>query len=160
MIYTKETGLPKDFSIGLHSIVYDATSGFGDYDHLLEKYENTLFIFNDNIQDHNFFFPGTGNAVARKYNKFNPNKFTRSAGISTGYSTISGRFQCLDDTVLPFINHDLSEVNELLKTGNYKTVIYCSKIDGTFGTGLFHVDQTVLDYILSELQNMCNVFLK
>mmetsp|Transcript_29526 Transcript_29526/g.57945 ORF Transcript_29526/g.57945 Transcript_29526/m.57945 type:complete len:88 (+) Transcript_29526:71-334(+) len=55
----------------------------------------TLYIFNDNVDDHYSTRRGNGNAVIRSWNTYGARAFSRrvaSAGVSTGLSAQEGGF--------------------------------------------------------------------
>uniref|UniRef100_A0AB39JFJ5 Uncharacterized protein n=1 Tax=Florenciella sp. virus SA2 TaxID=3240092 RepID=A0AB39JFJ5_9VIRU len=92
----------------------------------------TLYIFNDNHNDHATQKDGSGNAVIRKYNKYGVNhhpankdrelsKYPASAGICTGdraggkgYETLDQVIKGKDFTVRDQIDSDVKEIRELL----------------------------------------------
>ena len=51
--------------------VYEGNGLYGDFEHMIKscKYENSLFIFNDNETSHKTCSKGRGNAIIRKYNR-------------------------------------------------------------------------------------------
>ena len=123
-----------------------------------EVYERTLYIFNDNEQDHKTSYSGGGSAVIRPFNKFNYG-YARSAGICTG--PIPARkipdlgYQELTEDVKKVIDRDINEIKELLHSGKYNTVAYSKDPDrDLIGTGKFIVNPDVLLYITTQLHQL------
>ena len=56
--------------------VYKGNGLYGDFEYMIKsgKYENSLFIFNDNEISHQTCDKGRGNAIIRKYNRFSSSK--------------------------------------------------------------------------------------
>ncbi len=91
-------------NIQIYGVVYTEKGKFGDFEWMVNNgyRDNTLYIFNDNTEDHNTNKKGSGNGVMRQYNKHrkinnnsidsddeNRNYSERplSAGLSTGIFT-------------------------------------------------------------------------
>lgn len=80
-------------------IIYCESNKYGDFTWMIRQleYQDSLFIFNDNIESKHSYTNGCGNASIREYNKYNPYiDIPRSAGIPTG-SLISRGFISLTD---------------------------------------------------------------
>ena len=135
----------------------------------------TLYIFNDNHNDHATAEAGNGNAVIRQYNRYSnsnrPNRsarklseFPASAGICTGGDGIG--YKTLDQvikgkyTVRDQINSDVKEIREILKrkysNGNkaYEYVQFSSDGNGGLGTSIFVVGDEVKRHILKEIKKL------
>ena len=128
----------------------------GDFNWMIQQneYSNILFIFNDNEEYHNTNCNGIGNAIIRKYNKYNL-KLTRprSAGIPTG--TLKDRgYQELNSHVITMINYAINEIKEIIKKYNYKKIYYSADKDGILGTGIFTVNKDVLHYITTKIKEL------
>lgn len=137
----------------------------GDFSWMIKQpeYQKTLFIFNDNTEDHTNYCRGGGNAVMRPFNKYNPEshedgEFPRSAGIPTGdrWGKNAGGFTELDDNVKKIINDSIDEIRELIQKYNYDKVIYSSekKPNDILGTGIFDVDKEVLEYVTEKIHEL------
>ena len=113
----------------------------------------TLYIFNDNDNHHYTTIKGKGNGQIRIYNREAQDK-PNSAGISTGKDV---GFKDLndDEEVKRIIHRDILEILDILSTGNYDKVKYSKESPDniTLGTGIFDVNDDVLEYI-TELINM------
>ena len=116
-----------------------------------DEYKDVLFIFNDNGEHHDTNRRGGGNAVIRKYNKFN-NKLDRprSAGIPTG-TLEDGSYQELNEHVKKQIELSINEIKEIIQIYGYKKIYYSAKKDGVLGTGLFSMNRDVLVYITEKI---------
>ena len=117
----------------------------------------TLYIFNDNENDHPTAVRGGGNAVIRPFNRHGYKEkgimYPRSAGISTG--DYRGGYQLLSRDVKEHIDECIKEIKSLLSTGNYDTIKYSSCDDrGSLGTGIFRVCEDVKEYIVDELKSL------
>ena len=126
---------------------------FGDFNFMikLEEYNDALFIFNDNIEEHTESKRGGGNAVIRPYNKYGVFKdYPRSAGIPTGSYKDKG-FKELNENNKKFIDSAFEEIYDLIKTHKYKRIFYSgSKDSDLIGTSIFDVDTEVLEYITNN----------
>lgn len=130
---------------------------YGDFNFMikLEQYNDSLFIFNDNIEEHCTGKRGAGNAVIRPFNKYGVfNEYPRSAGIPTGSYTDRG-FKELNDKSKKIIDLAFEEIHDLIKKHNYKRIFYSSEKDSDLvGTSLFEVDKEVLEYITDKIKNL------
>lgn len=134
--------------LNIYGIKYDGPSM--DSLKLLEQFPRSLFVFNDNYQDHYSCKRGAGNAVLRKFNKYSNLLIPRSVGIPTGnYRT---GYQSLKDCKEK-IDICFEEMKELLSTGNYDSVVYSINEfnDPLLGTGIFQVNFDVLKYITKQI---------
>ena len=136
----------------------------------MPKYNNTLFIFNDNDQDHLTGKKGANNAEIRIYNFYAPKKlpYPHSAGIPTGYSSGSnGGYTGLMDVdptnkngEVPYnsIIYAYVEILSLLYMfrNTFTQIIYSinnNKSD-LISTSIFVVDRGVLEFITYLLKNI------
>jgi hypothetical protein len=125
----------------------------GDFTYMMKKeeYNNSLFIFNDDINSVTKCHKGGGNACIRPYNKHNPNiNIPRSAGIPTG-SLQHGGFASLTEHVKKSIDKSIEEIKELVEIFKYDSIVYSAKKSGILGTGIFKVGKDVLQYITDEI---------
>jgi len=136
----------------------------------MPRYNNTLFIFNDNDQDHFTGKKGANNAEIRIYNFYAPKKlpYPHSAGIPTGYSSGSnGGYTGLMDVdptnkngEVPY-NSIIFAYVEILSlfyifTNTFTQIIYSinnNKSD-LISTSIFVVDRGVLEFITYLLKNI------
>ena len=123
----------------------------GDFLHMIQSgnHENSLFIFNDNEEEHFTYKRGRGNAVIRPYNCYSNSKIY-SAGISTGRKC-SGGYSVLDEETKKFIDLCVDEIKDLLKNGEYNTIYFSSNTNGFLGTSIFNVNIDVKMYITNEI---------
>jgi hypothetical protein len=150
------------------------------YKHMINDkiYKDALFIFNDNLEQFLNFEKGNvdgcnnggGNAEIRSYRCIsNENNKIRAAGIVPGTTTPYGGFMSLDeqiknDTVRKVIKRSMENIEKLLKTGDYSSVIY-SGVEGKdgFGFDLFKsgskiIGSDVENHIWNEFNNIIKEF--
>jgi len=146
-------------SIPLYGTIYSKPNQLGDFNWMCKqpKYNNTLFIFNDNEEYRDTCRTGKGNAIIRKYNKYNDKlKQPKSAGIPTG-TLAKGGYRQLDLHVIKVVEQAISEIKDLLDKYNYDAIIYSVASNGKLGTGLFNVSQEVIDHIDSKIKSLTNI---
>jgi len=138
--------------------IYKGREQEGDFYWMIkqDKYKDILFIFNDNEEYHYTNRRGAGNAVIRKYNKYN-NKLVRprSAGIPTG-TLEDGGYQELTEYVKKQVTEAIEEIKEIIRVYEYKKICYSAEKDGILGTGLFTVSKEVLIYITEKIKELQN----
>jgi hypothetical protein len=130
-------------------IKFEGYNKFGDFEYICHKkeYKDSLFIFNDNEEYHNTCNCGSGNAIMRKYNKYNTElKKPKSAGIHTG-TLVEGGYSELNDNIKLTINNAINEIKDLILKYNYDTIYYSIGKNNKLGTGIFEVHEDVIDYI-------------
>jgi hypothetical protein len=119
-----------------------------------ENYNNCLFIFNDNEEEHDTSNKGGGNAIIRPYNKYS-GKAIRSAGIPTGCRYTFGGYPELNKHVISEIDSAIEEIKQLLNTGNYTTVYYSiDKKDQLLGMSIFKIGEDVRKYITEKIESL------
>jgi hypothetical protein len=137
--------------------VYTGRGEDGDFlwMNLQEEHEDSLFIFNDNIEHHATARRGRGNAIMRRFNIHNPEGMKpKSAGIPTG-SMESGGFTELNELTRKHIDDSLEEIKHLIKTFDYKKIYYSAESpNGILGTNLFWVNEDVLVYITNKIKEL------
>ena len=119
--------------------------------------EDTLYIFNDNYQDHKTAIQGGGNAIIRTYNKYSNYRKVSSIGISTGFRP--GYPFTKDDKWKEIIDKEIEEIKELLKTGKYNKLVFSSTSTKTktgkflLGVDIFskNIDPDILTYIPEKI---------
>ncbi len=132
----------------------------GDFDWMIhqKEYNHILFIFNDNVEDHNTSYLGGGNAIIRQYNQYSDLMIPRSAGIPTG--NYMGGFKRLTENVQWYIDEAILEIKDIIEEYNYDTVMYSSlKTEDKnghmkLGSGIFNISDDVKEYIVKELYNL------
>jgi hypothetical protein len=136
--------------------IYEGRKKYGDYKWMIKQpeYDDILFIFNDNEECHDTNISGGGNAIIRKYNKYNTNlEKPRSAGIPTGTLSFGG-YDELSEYVKMQIDSSIEEIKEIIQIYNYKKICYSINKDNTFGTGIFTVDEDVKNYIVQKIKTL------
>lgn len=134
----------------------------GDFHHMIQSglYENALFIYNDNEEHYRrqSFYAGKGNAVIRKFNKYNPEYKDNpmSAGIPTGSFQNRG-YASSTPEVKQIIDDCIEDIRQIIRCHNKKVVYYSASEDHDFpllGTSLFKVGIDVRQYITDQLRNL------
>jgi hypothetical protein len=145
-------------NIEIYGTKYTGKNKIGDFEWMIKQptYANSLFIFNDNEEHHNTNIIGGGNAVIRSYNKYH--KFVdlnkpRSAGIPTG-TLKNGGYTFLTNIVQKTIDNSINEIMELIQTYKYDSIYYSVGLDNKLGTGIFNVNQDVINYIDTLIQSL------
>lgn len=143
------------FDIQIIGIKFSSRNQYGDFLWMCpqNKYANSLFIFNDNEEHHNTSFSGGGNASMRIFNKHSILNIPLSAGIPTG-TISSGGYDKFTPEVKKTIDNAFKEIIELIKIHNYSTIYFSSELDGKLGTGIFTVNQKVIEYITSRIYKL------
>lgn len=129
---------------------------YGDFEWMCnqELYSDSLFIFNDNEEYHETCKQGLGNAVIRKYNKYNKKLLKpRSAGIPTGTLKFKG-YNSLTPRVKKIIDSSINEIRDLLDKYEYDNIYYSVGTNGKLGMSLFVVAEDVIDYIDSQINKL------
>ncbi len=153
----------------IESSVFTEPGTTGDFMYMMDQpvYDDTLFIFNDNVEFHNSNVRGRGNAVVRPFNRYRDASFPklRSAGIPTGYMYGDRGFSALDVPTKTIIDAAVLEIQVILYKIHYDTVVYAGdkiktvaledgRVVPLLGTKLFVVDDAVLTYITREIWNL------
>lgn len=137
-------------------VVYRGADRYGDFEHMIHdpEYDDSLFIFNDNVQNHNSALRGRGNAIIRPYNRHGlSDDRPRSAGIPTGFSPTTGGFTALTPRVKRAIDSAFTEIKELIAQHRYRRIYLSANSDAMqsdhplLGTSIFQVNPAVLQYI-------------
>lgn len=137
---------------------------FGDFKFMCnqEVHNKSLFIFNDNEEDHETCIVGGGNAIIRKYNRYNRSLIKpKSAGIPTG-NYKNGGYKELTNDVIKVINSAIDEIKELINIYRYESIYFSIGSNRLIGTSIFNVDITVLEYInkmILSLSDKCIIYL-
>jgi hypothetical protein len=138
-------------------VVFNKRNEFGDFYWMIhqEEYSNCLFIFNDNIEHHFTNRLGFGNAIIRKFNKFNTDlEKPMSHGIPTGTLSYGG-FTELSNDVKVIIDESIKEINELLIKYKYDTIYFSKdKKEDKLGTSIFNVNEDVIQYITKKIYSL------
>jgi hypothetical protein len=128
---------------------------YGDFAWMIEseEYEDGLFLFNDNEEQHLSAVRGAGNAVIRPYNRLGSRSFVRSAGVITG-TLGKGGYTVLNDHAKEQIDACFAEIVTLLRSDKYRRIFYSADGDGTLGTSIFFVDPAVVNYITNKIRSL------
>ena len=135
---------------------------YGDFSAMINdsKYERSLFLFNDNVEDHETAIRGGGNAVIRPYNRYGKHAdYPRSAGIPSGFSRKSGGFASLTLRNRRIIDCAIDEIRELQETHGYDSIYFssdtsCVKGPPLIGTAIFRIGDDVRRYITDQIYSL------
>jgi hypothetical protein len=132
--------------------VFTGLNKEGDFNFMIKSgnYERTLFLFNDNTEEHFTNRKGGGNAIIRPFNRYSNGKIY-SAGIITGNRFNGGGFKTLNHDAKFHIDSCFLEIENLLRTGNYDNIYYSAELDGLIGTSIFVVSRDVREYITTKI---------
>ena len=140
-------------NIQIYGTQYTKKNMFGDFKWMCEQkeYEDSLFIFNDNEEYHNTNGYGIGNAIIRKYNKYNKTlSKPKSAGICTGTFKNKGYKELLEFNK-NIIDNNIDEIKKLLEKYKYKDIYYSVGKNNKLGTSIFKVGEDIIDYIDDQI---------
>lgn len=145
------------FDIEVIGVKFNQPNIFGDFSYMckLNECTDSLFIFNDNEEHHHTNNKGGGNAIMRFYNKYSILEIPISAGIPTG-TLKNGGYSKFNSRCKKQIDDSINEIIELIQKYNYKKIYYSSEFDGRIGTGIFNVNEKVLNYITFKIYNLTN----
>lgn len=135
--------------------VFTRQNQYGDFNWMIkqEEYDDSLFIYSDNIE---CFLSlsrkaGAGNAIIRPY-RFAPDGYPRSSPIVTG-SLANGGFSKLNDEAKNLIDQGINEIKDKIRKYKYKRVFYSAESpNGILGQRLFVIDDNVKKYITNQLR--------
>jgi hypothetical protein len=140
--------------------VYTGKNRQGDFSYMIDKMlkedrYDSLFVFNDNVEDHMTCIPGGGNAAIRVYNKFNKLRLPipLSSGIPTGRKG-QGGFMALNEIVIEEITLAISEIKKLMNLYKYKNLYFSVGEDGLIGSGIFQIADSVRQYITEQIYSL------
>jgi hypothetical protein len=139
--------------------VFTESGKDGDFEWMIkqDEYARSLFIFNDNETQFKAFHAnqtgglsaGGGNAVIRP---FQGGAHPRAAGIPTGDG---GGYQHLDAHVMGVIDEALEYIKNLLESGRYNEIVFCTDPTGqTIGSGIHDIAPAVKNYIFQGLMGI------
>ena len=119
-----------------------------------KHFENTLFLFNDNIEL--YFTPfKNGDDVIRGYNRHNLLAKTISAGIPIG-SLHDGPYTTLDYKTQEIINMAFRNIDKLIETYKYDKVCYFPDGDGGYHNNkIFMFNEEIKKYIMEKIDKIC-----
>jgi hypothetical protein len=128
----------------------------GDFNWMVQqtKYDDALFVFNDNEQqyivhrddptDADGCSEGAGNGVIRPWQCKSP---PRAAGVPTGPS-----YAKLTPHITKLIDEAVATVGKIAADQNCARIFYSADSHGHLGTGTFQVGDDVKAYILQKLK--------
>jgi predicted RNA methylase len=145
----------KSGNIKVIGTVFTKKGVYGDFEWQINsgKYENALFLFNDDENKNHHKKAGTGNAVIRKYNKYSIPDKPRSVGIVTGKD--GKGYERLTPEVKKAIDKTIKDAKDIIKKYGYKEVYYSAKTpNGILGKSRFEVSDIVLHYITNKIKSL------
>lgn len=144
-------------------VVYDAASETGCFEAMLKDpaYDDTLFLYNDNVIDWLNWdddTAGKGTAKIRPNSwPYNQDRPLRVLSVPTGFSSASGGFRELDRDSKKAISLAFQRIRILVQDSPHiKRIAYSADADNplVLGTKTFKVDPYVLSYISVQLWDM------
>jgi hypothetical protein len=117
------------------------------------RINNSLYIFEDNLNQSNTSEEGNYSDNIRQYNYVKMHNKPISAGICTGESDKTS----FNSTWKNYIDKDLDKIRYLLSEYNYKNLIYQSDFRDDIKLFSSHhksINQKILEYITENLDNM------
>ena len=142
------------YNVTVIGTVFGGRHKVGDFDWMIKSgnYDDSLFIFNDDVKRNKWKTGGKGNSIIRKYNKYANPRNPKSVGIVTGRKK---GFTSLTDEVRSRIDKNLKEVVKTIQSMQYRKVYYSAKTPkGLLGTGIFKVGKDVLEYITHQIHEL------
>lgn len=135
---------------------------YGDFEMMIQDpcYEDSLFIFNDNVKDHKTAFRGAGNAVVRPYNRYGKyDVYPRSSGIPTGYSRSSGGYKTLTLSAQKEIDDSVDEIRKLIDEYRYTRIFFSAEpavgvCRPQIATSIFKIGNDVREYITAQIYSL------
>jgi hypothetical protein len=116
---------------------------------------DSLYIFNDNVEDHSSAVVGGGVAAIRVYNIYSGLLPPLSAGIPTGSHGVG--FASLDSNLAKdHIDSAIEEIKNLIEMSGYKSLYFSSAPDGLIGSKIFTIGQDVRQYITDQIRALSN----
>lgn len=146
-------------AVSVHGVVYvkggRSLCDGGDFSAMIcdPSYDDTLFLFNDNVRDgavRDAPVGGSGSAVIRPYTTRAHGR--RAVGIPTGWMA-GAPFARLDDQVRMVVDLAFERANTVLALCGYTRVVFpCDAHDRTrIGSLTFRLPRDVVDYISEKM---------
>lgn len=140
-------------------VIFQGLNKYGDFNWMIQqdKYEDVLFLFNDNQEQFLAFLNGQpqgcssggGNAIIRPYQC---KRTSKAAGIPTG---VNGRGYTNLEQAKPYIDLAFERIIKLLNTGNYRRVMYSSSNDGrSLGVSIYSPSESIKQYIVNKIEQL------
>lgn len=141
--------------IDIYATIFTKRNQFGDFQYMIgdSRYDDGLFIFNDNEEHHETDRRGAGNAVIRPYNVYSEAYIPRSAGIPTG-TMKHGGYTEFNEEIKKTIDDAFEEIIGIIQNHKYKKIYYSAEKNGLLGTNIFYVHPKVLKYITWKIQKL------
>lgn len=130
-------------------IVYNSENKYkyGDLRWMIQlpEYNDSLFIYNDNMEHRYSKKHISGPDDIRE--------FPHSAGIVTGRIDDKG-FKRLTERIKPYLDKSINNIQELIIKNKYKRVFFLCDQNGLFNTTLFENSLIIKKYITENLINL------
>jgi hypothetical protein len=141
-------------TISVIGTVFAGKGKEGDFEWQIRsgKYENALFVFNEDEKRVGWKKAGRGNAVIRKWNHVACPDRPRAVGIFTGGS--QGGYKVLNPEIQKKIDSCFDHLQKIMSKHGYTTIYYSAKPNGLLGTSIFEVAPEVLEYITKRLKDL------
>jgi len=142
------------FDIEVIGIEFTSRTQYGDFYWICfqNKYNGSLFIFNDNEEYHNTNERGAWNARMITFNRHSNCEIPFSAWIPIG--TLEEGYYKLTPEIKKVIDDSIDEIIELIKIYKYKTIYFSAELDGKLGTNIYGVNPKVINYITNRIYKL------
>jgi len=148
-----------DINKYIKGIIYKNKEEYGDFYWMINTgyYQDTLFIFDDNVDDYNTDIEGHGLLKIKKYNEFGTFEKISSAGIIMGNS-FNNSFNKLDDKTKNIIDRSINDIKKLIIEYNFKEIYYLSDKDGLIKSSFYYPNKDIIKYVSEQLYLLNDVF--
>ena len=128
---------------------------YGDFNWMIETgdYKNTLFIFDDNVDEYNKNIEeidDNGLSKIRKYNEFGKYAKISSAGIIMGSSFNNG-FSVFDNNVKNIIDRCISDIKRIIIENNHNEIYFSSDENGNIKPSYYNVNKDIIKYVSERI---------
>ena len=139
----------------IKGIIYKNKEEYGDFNWMIETgdYKNTLFIFDDNVDEYNKNIEDikdNGLSNIRKYNEFGTYAKISSAGIIMGSSFNNG-FSVFDNNVKNIIDRSITDIKRTIIENNYNEIYFSSDENGDIKPSYYNVSKDIIKYVSEQI---------
>ena len=150
-----------DTKKNIKGIIYKNKDEYGDFNWMIESgsYKNTLFIFDDNVDEYYTCIEGNGLSKIRKYNEFGKYEKISSAGIIMCSSYNNG-FSKLDSKTKNIIDRCIGDIKRLVMEYGYNEIYFSSDEDGNIKPNCYNINNEVIKYVSDQIFLLNNLLEK